>query len=51
MNMIMHPDVEDLFRARSFAIIQQFLLGDLEAVLALVRQDQPAPRASIDPPR
>ena len=36
----MPPEVEDLFpRARSFAIIQQFMLGDLEALNALVGDD------------
>ena len=37
--MITPPKVEDLFRARSFAIIQQFMLGDLEALNALVGDD------------
>jgi hypothetical protein len=37
--MIMPPEVEDLLRARSFAIIQQYLRGDLEAVLVLVGED------------
>jgi hypothetical protein len=37
--MIMHPEVEDQLRARAFAIIQQYLRGDLEAVLTPCRDD------------
>jgi hypothetical protein len=37
--MIMRADVEDQLRARSFAIIQAHLPGDLEALGALVNDD------------
>jgi hypothetical protein len=44
--MITPPKVEDLFRARSFAIIQQHLSGDLEALSALV--GDPSARTSTN---